>query len=249
MVGRTACARMMRSRSRLRVSSVGERHRELAALGIEQGFDALPLLPSGSGRQDAPGATAGTVTDLGDEPLDRADAGKENPVADQPSRRPIDEEARPIVARPAQGVEPAGQPEAGLSIEREVAVAVAVTDQGHVPPTLPALAITVEDRRPARCQLPSHRGEHRGRHVGRIVEEGAQEAHRAELQREAEPVVVATKPGDDRTIGLVEVEVAVELLLGRLAGVSAVAAALLVAEEAGRHRCRTRTFREGRGAC
>jgi hypothetical protein len=215
MVGRTACARMMRSRSRLRVSSVGERHRELAALGIEQGFDALPLLPSGSGRQDAPGATAGTVTDLGDEPLDRADAGKENPVADQPSRRPIDEEAR----------------------------------QGHVPPTLPALAITVEDRRPARCQLPSHRGEHRGRHVGRIVEEGAQEAHRAELQREAEPVVVATKPGDDRTIGLVEVEVAVELLLGRLAGVSAVAAALLVAEEAGRHRCRTRTFREGRGAC
>src|SRR3954471_13563076 len=37
-----------------------ERHRELAAFGVEQGLDALPLLPSGSGRQDAPGATAGT---------------------------------------------------------------------------------------------------------------------------------------------------------------------------------------------
>jgi hypothetical protein len=57
------------------------------------------------------------------------------------------------------------------------------------------------------------------------------------------------KPSDDRTIGLVEVEVAVELLLGRLAGVAAVATALLVAQEAGRHRCGTRTFREGEGAC
>src|SRR3954451_971472 len=90
--------------------------------------------------------------------------------------------------------------------------------------------------------------EPRGRHVGGIVEEGAQEAHRAEPHREAEPVVVAAKPGDDRTIGLVEVEVAVELLLGRLAGVAAVATALLVAQEAGRHRCGTRTFREGEGA-
>jgi hypothetical protein len=189
------------------------------------------------------------VADLGDEPLDRADAGKENLVANEPSRRPVDEEARPIVTRPAQGVEPAGQPEAGLSIEREVTVAVAVTDQGHVPPTLPALAITVENRRPARYHLLSHRGEHRGRHVGRIVEEGAQEAPRAELHRKTEPVVVATKPGDDRTIGLVEVKVAVELLLGRLAGVAAIATALLVAQEAGRHRCGTRTFREGKGAC
>ena len=38
--------------------------------------------------------------------------------------------------------------------------------------------------------------------------------------------VLATQPSDDRAITLVEVEVAVELLLGRLAGVAAVAAAL-----------------------
>src|SRR3954451_20122823 len=84
--------------------------------------------------------------------------------------------------------------------------------------------------------------EPRGRHVGGIVEEGAQEAHRAELHREAEPVVLATEPGEDRAVGFVEVEVAVELLLGRLAGVAAVAAALLAAEEPGRHSRGTLAF-------
>ena len=138
-----------------------ERHRELGAVGAEQSLEMLSLLSGEGGRQDTPSATVGAVTDLGDEPLDRADAGQENPVADEPGRRPVDKEARPIVARPAQGVEPAGQPEAGLPIEREVAVAVAVTDQGHVPPTLPAVAIAVEGRRPARRQLLSHREQRR----------------------------------------------------------------------------------------
>jgi hypothetical protein len=190
----------------------------------------------------------GAMADLGDEPLDRADAGEEDLVADQPSGRAVDEEARPVVARPAQGVEPAGQPEAGPPVEGEVAVAVAVPDQGHVPPALPSVAVAVEAGTRTQPELPGHRGQHRGRHVGGIVEEGAQEAHRAELHREAEPVVLATQPGDDRAITFVEVEVAVELLPGRLAGVAAVAAALLAAEEAGRHPRGTRTFREGEGA-
>ena len=70
---------------------------------------------------------------------------------------------------------------------------------------------------PARAARPSWR--HRGRYIGGIVEEGAQEAHGAELRREAEPVVVATELGDDRAVTFVEVEVAVELLLARLTGV------------------------------
>jgi hypothetical protein len=37
------------------------------------------------------------MADLGDEPLDRADAGEEDPVADQPSGSAVDEEARPVV--------------------------------------------------------------------------------------------------------------------------------------------------------
>lgn len=115
---------------------------------VEQSVDVLPLLGGEGTCQDAPGAPGGAMADLGDEPLDRADAWKEDLVADQPSGRAIDEEARPVVAGPAQGVEPAGQPEAGPAAEGEVAVAVALTDQGHVPPALPPMAVAVEARRP-----------------------------------------------------------------------------------------------------
>ena len=184
----------------------------LVAFGIEQGVDAQALLVGERGGQDAPGTTAGATANLGDEPLDRADAGQQDLVAAQPGGRPVDEQARPVVARPAQGIEPAGQPEASPSVEREV-VAVALTDQGHVPPALPPLAVAVESGRCCQRELPGHRGEHRRAVHGGIVEEGAQKRTVPSSRREAEPVVVAVEPGDDRAVGFVEVEVAVELLL------------------------------------
>ena len=72
--------------------------------------------------------------------------------------------------------------------------------------------------------------------LGGIIEEGAEQTHRTELHRDAESVVVATVLGDEGAVGVVEVEVARELVGRGLAREAAVAAGLVVGEEADWHR-------------
>src|SRR3954454_25036746 len=84
--------------------------------------------------------------------------------------------------------------------------------------------------------------------VGRVVEEGAEQPHRAELDSHAQTVVVAAVPGDEGAVGVVEVEVARELVGRGVAREAAVAAGLVVGEEADRHRPPTAGTRRG-GAC
>jgi len=71
----------------------------------------------------------------------------------------------------------------------------------------------------------------RPRHLGRVGQERAQEADGAKLDGEPEAVVLAAACVDKVAVVRVEVEVAVELGLFRVAGVPAVAALLLGAEE------------------
>ncbi len=74
-------------------------------------------------------------------------------------------------------------------------------------------------------------GRDRPGHLGRVGQEPAQEADGAELHGEPEAVVLAAPHVDQVAVGAVKVEVAVKLGLVRLAGVPAVAALLLRAEE------------------
>jgi hypothetical protein len=61
------------------------------------------------------------------------------------------------------------------------------------------------------------------RHVGRVGQERAEEAHGAQLHRETQPVVLTAAHLDQRTVGGIEMEVAIQLSPGRVTGVPAIA--------------------------
>jgi hypothetical protein len=61
-------------------------------------------------------------------------------------------------------------------------------------------------------QLLGQRLQHWRRHRQRIVQEGAEVAHRAELHSEAEPVVLSALVRDQTKIGIVQVEIARQVI-------------------------------------
>ncbi len=73
-----------------------------------------------------------------------------------------------------------------------------------------------------------------GTSVG-VSQEGAEEAHGAQLHREAEPVVLPATNIDQLSVGGVQVEVAVQLSPGGITGVAAIAPLLLGGEELDDH--------------
>ena len=73
------------------------------------------------------------------------------------------------------------------------------------------------------------------RHVGRVFQEGAEEAHGAELDRAAEAHMGAAVPRHEGVVGVVKVEVAGQLFRTGVAGKAAVPALLILGEEADRH--------------
>jgi hypothetical protein len=89
-----------------------------------------------------------------------------------------------------------------------------------------------------RSAEPAIGGEAHGRgwRGGGIVEESAQQANRAELDRDAEAVVVAAVLADEGPIDVVEMKVAGELIGRGVAGKAPVATGLVVGEKADRHR-------------
>jgi len=114
----------------------------------------------------------------------------------------------------------------------EVAVAVGLLDLPGVQPigAVPG-GVLLEHPRVGDAELPGQVRRDRPGHVGRVGQERPQEADGTELDGEAEAVVLTTAHVHQVPVGRVEVEVAVELGLVRLAGVPAVAALLLRGEE------------------
>ena len=70
---------------------------------------------------------------------------------------------------------------------------------------------------------------------GRIVEEGANEAHGAELQGETEAHMIAAPPVDHVPVGIIQMEKAGQLFRGRLPGITPVPALLLIGQKADGH--------------
>ena len=75
----------------------------------------------------------------------------------------------------------------------------------------------------------------RGRRRGRIFEQGPKEVQRAKLNRNAKSVAVAAVLGQERAVGVVEVEIASELVRCWLAREPAIVAIVAVGKEADRH--------------
>lgn len=80
-------------------------------------------------------------------------------------------------------------------------------------------------------QLGGNVGDDTRRHVGRVVQEGTEEADGTQLDGKAEAAGVAAVLIDELAISIIEMEIASELVRGRLASKAAIAAGLLGRQE------------------
>lgn len=118
-----------------------------------------------------------------------------------------------------------------------------LADGRGMAPALPIVAIGGQARCWRFAKLTRHGRDHGGGRLGRVVEKGAEEARCPELDCKANPVVGAAHLPDQfavprKSSGFrcgVEVEVAGELFIVRIAGVAAVARTLVIGQETARH--------------
>ena len=87
-------------------------------------------------------------------------------------------------------------------------------------------------------KLPSQRLHNGCRHLQRVGQERAQVADSAELDGEAQPVMVPSLARNPLQIDIVEVKVAVQIVRRWRTGVATVLLTLRVGEKADRHRLR-----------
>jgi hypothetical protein len=128
-----------------------------------------------------------------------------------------------------------GQPEAGGGILLEVTEPVLLADGRGMTPALPAVAISIQTGRRGLAELTRDGRDHCWRRLRRIVQKGAQEARRPQLNRKAETVVRAAHRAHQLAVSRVEMEVARELLFVGVADVSAVPGQLLIGQETAWH--------------
>ena len=93
-------------------------------------------------------------------------AGKQHLMRDQPGCGPVEQRAGSVGAGPAQGIEPAVQPEPGERV-RKIDEAAIFTDLGTVVPPSLAGAVVVETATEVRnLQLPREGGNDARRRLG-----------------------------------------------------------------------------------
>jgi len=195
--------------------------------------------------QAVPQPQSGAMAHAANQALQRGDAGQQHFVRQQPGGGPVEQQTRPIVPSPAQHVKPACQPEAGGPVLLQVAEPVVLADGRGMAPALPAVAIGGQARYWHLAKLTRHDRDYGKGRLGRIVKEGTEKPRCPKLDRKADPVVGAAHLPDQFAVGGIEVEVAGELLIVRIAGIAAVARTLVVRQETARHGVRNSGFRGG----
>ena len=91
-------------------------------------------------------------------------------------------------------------------------IAIEAADFRPMLPTLLAHTVGQHTAPHLDAQLPGQRLQHRHRHSQWVFKERAEITHRTELHGETEPVVLAALLRDQRVVGIVEVEVAGEVV-------------------------------------
>ena len=218
---------------------------ERLVIGGDQRHQLLTLLGGQGLGQALPQPQGGAVAHPADEALQCGHTGQQHLVRQKPGGRPVEQQARPVVPGPAQNVEPTGQPEAGGRVLLKIAEPILLADGCSMAPALPAVAIGVQARRRRFTKLACHGRDHRGWCLRRVVKEGAEEAGRPKLDREAQAVVRATHRAHDVTVSSVEMEVSGELLLIGIAGEAAVSGELFVGQETAWHGVRNSGLSQG----
>jgi hypothetical protein len=184
--------------------------------------------------QGRPQADGGLVVDRRDEALEHGRARQENLVLEQPCDGEVEQHARALAHGPRPCLQPLTEPALDRLVA-EVPVAVRPADLRRVVPARLAVAIALEDREVGDVELTGHVVDHQPGDVGGIGQERPQEPHRAELQREPQPRPIPGAALDQGSVGVVEVEVAVELLGGRVVAETPEALPPLLGQELDRH--------------
>jgi hypothetical protein len=202
------------------------------ALGHGQQPAQQPRLPTAHRLPElGPDAQRRGVTLARDKPGERRDRWQQHLALAQPANRAVEHRHRALARRPCAVIDP--DSELGLGIG-EVPVADLARD---LPLMLQAGLLALRVRRHA------HRGDaellgdvldHPARHLNRIGNEPA-EAHRGQLHREAQPVVIATATTNQAPILVVEEEEALQMHPRRQPAKAPVRASLLIREELDRH--------------
>ena len=100
-------------------------------------------------------------------------------------------------------------------------------DFAGVLPTSAAVAIDGDAVRVADAELSRDVAHNAGGHRGEIINEGAKESHRAELNGEPEAHVIPTLRHGQLAVSVIKMKMARELVLARLARIAAVSPLLL----------------------
>ena len=117
----------------------------------------------------------------------------------------------------------------------ELVIAVDVPNFRRVAPACLSFAIAAKARWIGDADLSRQGGDNLRRHLGRIGEKGAEEPYRAELHSETKAHVIPPSAPDHRKIGVVEMEMAIELFPGGNVVEASVPALLLGRQKADRH--------------
>jgi hypothetical protein len=200
----------------------------------QQAFELGLLCQADVAREAAPQPQLHPAAQPCHMPLQDAAARQQHLVRHQPGRGPLEQHAGPVGAGPAQCVQPPRQapPHQGFG---DLDIAVLRADFGRVLPATLAGSVSIKsiDRRD--MKLPSQRLHNGCRHLQRVGQERAQVADSAELDGEAQPVMVPSLARNPLQIDIVEVKVAVQIVRRWRTGVATVLLTLRVGEKADRH--------------
>ena len=215
---------------------------------VEQRGDPGTLLLVERCHQAFPEALLRPVPDAADKPFEDADTRQQHLVDDQPGRGPLNQQARMVVATPAQRIQPSGQAEPGRSVAGELGEAVALADQGEMADALTAVVeIALELGFRLKPKLVDQESRDWARDVAISARKGAQEPGRSKHEGKAEAVVVAAQPIDDLPVASVQMEIPRQLVRGRSGGETGIALPLLIGQVTGGHGVRNLGHSQGRG--
>lgn len=174
----------------------------------QQAFELGLLCQADMAREAAPQPQLHPAAQPCHMPLQDAAARQQHLVRHQPGRGPLEQHAGPVGAGPAQCVQPPRQAPSHQGFG-DLDIAVLRAYFGRVLPATLAGSVSIKsiDRRD--MKLPSQRLHNGCRHLQRVGQERAQVADSAELDGEAQPVMVPSLARNPLQIDIAKVKVAV----------------------------------------
>jgi hypothetical protein len=159
-------------------------------------------------------------------PLQSCYRRQEDLLGDQPSSGAIKQNTGTVSAGPAKCVQPSIQAELCHGLAEITKAAMPPNLRGVVPTSL-ALAVVEKATELFDLDLPGEAVDNAVWYVGKVLKKSTQEARRAELDGEAQAVVVAAMGVDQPPVAIIQVEIPGHLVRAEFSGEAAVTVPLL----------------------